>query len=388
MAKLLNSHDYRAAARRRLPRGLFEYIDRGTEDEIALRRLRQSLESVTLRPSVLTGAAEPELGATILGCSHSAPLVVAPTALAGIVARDGELALARAASATGIPFCVSTQSISTVEEIRRGAPQARLWFQLYVWRVRNATEALVRRAADAGCDCLVLTADTPATPRREYNLVNGFSVPFRPNPGNLFDIACHPRWVLSVLLPQLLRHGIPSYGHYPEGFRRNVLSRNAAQEVSIESGLRWRDLEWLRRIWKGRLVLKGVLCAKDAERALACGADCVVVSAHGGRNFDALPAPARVLPAVSGAVGGRMTIMADSGVMRGSDVLKYLALGADAVLLGRLPLWGLAAGGEAGARRLLDLVITEMRTGMAFLGAANIGELRGRAEQGFVSESR
>ena len=379
MARLRNAADYRAAARRRLPRGLFDYIDRGTEDELALRGLRRSLDAIVLRPSVLAGAAAPDPAAVILDRPHAAPLVIAPTALAGIVARDGEIALARAAAAAGIPFCVSTQSVTTVETIRQQVPGARLWFQLYVWKDRAASDGLVRRAAEAGCDCLLLTADTPVPPRRDYNEANGFSVPFRPAFVNLLDIARHPRWALSVLWGHLRDGGLPSYGHYPEGFRRNVLSADAAQGLALDPGLTWQDLEHLRRIWPGRLVLKGVLCPADADRALACGADAVVVSAHGARNFDALPPPAAVLPRVAAAVGGRMTVMADSGVMRGSDVLKYLALGADAVLIGRLPLWGLAVGGEEGARKILDMLIAEMVTGMAFLGARGVGALRGRA---------
>lgn len=378
MPRLLNAADYRAAARRRLPKGLFEYIDRGTEDEVALRRLRQSLDAVTLRPSVLAGVAAADPGAMVLGRRHGAPLAVAPTALAGIVARDGEIALACAASATGIPFCVSTQSVTPVEAIRRGAPDARLWFQLYIWKDRAATDTLVGRAADAGCDTLVVTVDTPRAPKREYNAVNGFSVPFRPGWRNLLDIAMHPAWALSVLLPQLVRDGIPSYGHYPPDFRRNVLDARAAERLGLDPGLSWRDLDHLRRIWQGRLVVKGVLCPADAERALECGADAVVVSAHGARNFDALPTPASVLPSVTAAVGGRMSVLADSGVMRGSDVLRYLALGADAVLLGRLPLWGLAIGGERGARRILALLIDEITTGMGFLGVADYTGLRGR----------
>ena len=379
MARLLNAADYRAAARRRLPRGLFDYIDRGTEDEVALRGLRQSLDAIVLRPSVLAGAAAPDPASVILGQPHAAPLVIAPTALAGIVARDGEIALARAAAATGIPFCVSTQSVTTVEAIRQQVADARLWFQLYFWNDRPASDALVRRAAEAGCDCLVLTADTPVSPKREYNVANGFAVPLRPGIVNLFDIALHPRWALSVLSGFLGGGGLPSYGHYPEGFRRNVLSSDAAQGLALDPGLEWRDLEHLRRIWPGKLVLKGVLCPADADRALNCGADAVVVSAHGARNFDALPPPAAVLPEVVKATGGRMTVIADSGVMRGSDVLKYLALGADAVMIGRLPLWGLAIGGEDGARKILELLVAEMTTGMAFLGAKEVDDLRGRA---------
>lgn len=387
MARLLNAADYRAAARRRLPRGLFEYIDRGTEDEVALHRLRRSLEAVTLRPSVLAAAA-PDLAVTLMGQPQAAPLVIAPTALAGIVARDGEVALARAAAACGLPFCVSTQSVTTVEAIRAGAPDARLWFQLYVWQDRDATGQLIARAWEAGCDTLLLTADTPVGPNREYNRRNGFAVPFRPGLRNLLDIALHPRWTLTVLARQLWAEGIPGYGHYPPEFRRNVLDAGQAAGLALDPGVDWRDLEDLRRLWPGRLIVKGVLDPADARRAVDCGVDGLVVSSHGARNFDALPAPAEVLPAVAEAVAGRAAVLADSGVMRGSDALKYLALGAEAVLLGRLPLWGLAVGGENGATDLLRLLLAEMRTGMTFLGTPDVAALRGRADIPFAPAMR
>ena len=379
MPELLNAADYRAAARRRLPKGLFEYIDRGTEDETALRRLRNSLDAVTLHPRALAGGAPRTLRAAVMGQTQTAPLVIAPTALAGIVAHDGEIALARAAAGLGLPFCVSTQSVTTIESIRKGAPGADLWFQLYVWKDRARSTELLRRVHDQGCDCLVLTVDTPAVPNREYNRRNRFSVPFQPGLRNLADVVKHPRWALSVLARQVLRDGLPSYGHYPEGFRRNVLDTGEAGDLEIDNALSWADLEHFRDLWPGRLVIKGVLSVEDSKRALSCGVDGIVVSSHGARNFDALPSPASVLRPIADAVTGEATVMADSGVMRGSDVLKYLALGAQAVLLGRLPLWGLAVNGESGATSVLSMLMAEMETGMGFLGASVPGDLLNRA---------
>jgi len=376
MRHLLNAADYRRYARRRLPRGLFEYIDRGTEDEVALRRLRASLDAITLVPSVLTGHDRRDLATTLLGAPVAAPIVVAPTALAGLVAYVGETKLARAASAVGIPFCVSTQSVTTIETIRRGAPDARLWFQLYVWRDRSLTTQLLKRVEACGCDCLVVTVDTPVPPNREYNQRNGFSVPIVPTLRSAADVALHPRWLFGVLLRYLARDGMPTYGHYPDEFRTAITRPSVAEAVRLEHRLNWNDIRRLRDGWPGRLIIKGILSVEDAEAAAAAGADGIVVSAHGGRNLDCLPAPATCLPAIAEAVGGRLAVLADSGVRRGTDALKYLALGAQGVLLGRLPLWGLAAAGERGAEVVLRMLLREMDTAMGFLGAGRIAALR------------
>jgi L-lactate dehydrogenase (cytochrome) len=371
----LNADDYRRCARKILPRGLFEYIDRGTEDEVALGRLRDSLDGITLMPSVLTGQDSRDLGTTLLGQRLAAPLIVAPTALAGLVAHDGEAKLARAASRVGIPVCISTQSVTTVETIRGGAPDAMLWFQLYVWRDRALTARLLKRARACGCEVLIVTVDTPVAPNREYNKRNGFGIPFAPSLRSAIDVALHPRWLVSVLMRYLASEGMPTYGHYPDEFRTAITRPSIADAVRLDHRLNWDDMRWLRDIWPGKLIIKGVLAVNDAETAVEIGADAIVVSAHGGRNLDCLPAPADCIPAVADAVKGRLTVLADSGVRRGTDVLKYLALGAEAVLVGRLPLWGLAAGDEAGAEAVLRTIIGEMDTAMAFLGAGNVAAL-------------
>ncbi|MGQ2904564.1 MAG: alpha-hydroxy acid oxidase [Neoaquamicrobium sediminum] len=376
---LLNAADYREKARRRLPRGLFEYIDRGTEDEQALTRLRGSLDAVTLRPSVLCGHASRDIGTTLFGKGLPTPLVVAPTALAGLVAHDGELKLARAAAALGIPFCVSTQSVTTIEDIRRAAPDAALWFQLYVWRDRALTADLLKRVRASDCECLVVTADTQMSPNREYNQRNGFGIPFKPTVRNVADMAVHPGWLLGVMLRYVLAGGVPTYGHYPPEFRSAITRASIADAVRLRTDLSWDDVKRLRDEWPGKLIVKGVLSVEDAELAAGVGADGIVVSAHGGRNLDCLPSPASCLPAIAEAVGDSMVVLADSGVRRGTDALKYLAMGAQGVMLGRLPLWGLAAGGEEGARALLSMMLREMDTAMGFLGVENIAALRNPA---------
>ncbi|MFT4012810.1 MAG: alpha-hydroxy acid oxidase [Paracoccus sp. (in: a-proteobacteria)] len=384
---LLNTDDFRAAARRRLPRGLFEYIDRGTEDEVSLGRIRDSLDALRLVPRILNGACPASTEARFLGRTRPTPLVIAPTALAGMVAEAGETRLARAASRFGIPFTVSTQSVEPIEDIRRGAPDAELWFQLYVWKDRARTAELLRRVAACGCETLVLTVDTQMPPKREYNLRNGFGIPFRPTPRNLADMAMRPGWLWRVILRPWGRRGMPSYGHYPAEFRSGLLSPVTAEALRLDPALTWQDLRGLRDDWKGRLVLKGVLDPRDAKRAWDEGVDAVVVSTHGGRNCDSLPTTAEVLPRIAAKTAAKTAaetaaetgavpeLLADSGVRRGSDVLKYLALGAVGVQLGRAPLWGLAAGGEEGAAAVIQTILAEMRTTMGFLGAATLSDL-------------
>lgn len=373
---LLNASDYRRRARQYLPSGLFEYIDRGAEDETALRRLRTSLDAITLLPAVLTGHDRRDFETTLFGRKLAAPFAVAPTALAGLVAHDGETKLARAASRVGVPVCISTQSVTTVETIRRGAPDALLWFQLYVWRDRALTKRLLERATACGCDNLLVTVDTPVSPNREYNRRSGFGIPFTPRLRSMIDMALHPTWLFGVLARYLVTEGMPTYGHYPEAFRAAMTRADISEAVQLEPRLSWDDMRWLREIWPGGLTIKGVLTVKDAEQAAEIGADAIVVSSHGGRNLDCLPAPADCISAIAEAVEGRLTILADSGVRRGTDVLKYLALGAEAVLLGRLPLWGLAAGGEAGAESILRMILHEMDIAMAFLGTERVSALR------------
>lgn len=378
MGPALNAEDFRRRARRILPRGLFEYIDRGTEDEHALVAIRRSLDRLTLTPSILTGETAVALGVEVLGRPCAAPLAIAPTALAGLVAHDGEVKLARAAGRLGLPFTLSTQSIASIERLRAGAPDTDIWFQLYVWRDRELTRALLQRIRAAGCTTLVLTVDTQRAPKREYNQRNGFGLPFRPGLRNIADALAHPAWSAGVIGRYLLRGGLPVHGHYPARLRSSVTAAPAADEVQLETALSWADLQALRASWPGRLIVKGVLSVPDAQACRQAGADAIVVSAHGGRNLDVLPAPADVLGEIADAVGEGLAVFADSGVRRGTDALKYLALGAQMVLIGRLPLWGLAAGGERGAEAVLRMLIEEMQTAMGFLGCARPAALAGR----------
>lgn len=372
---LLNFHDYRAVARRRLPRFLFDYIDRGAEDETAPRRHRAELDALTLMPRMLTAHPRRDLSVRVFGQTQPLPLIVAPTALAGLVRPGGEIMLARGVEALGIPYCISTQSVASAEAIRAGAPGARLWFQLYVWKNRDLTRALLDRVRAADIDTLVVTADTPVLPNREYNPRNGLSVPLAANPPLALDLARHPRWALAMLLAALREGGMPGLGNYPPAFRASATRPAVAEEVAIDHALSWDDLAELRRLWPGRLVVKGLLAAADARRAADLGAEGVVVSTHGARNLDSAVTTARALPAIADAVGARVTVLADSCVQRGSDVVKYMALGAQAVLLGRAPLWGLAAGGQAGLEGILALLGREIDLTLGLLGRADLSAL-------------
>lgn len=258
---------------------------------MALMRLRASLDAIALLPAVLTGHDRRDLDTVLFGQKIVAPLILAPTALAGFVAHDGEAKLARAASRVGIPVCISTQSVTTVETIRRRALDASLWFQLYVWRDRALTRRLLERASACGCDNLLVTVDTPVSPNREYNQRNGFGIPFTPRLRSMVDVALHPRWVFGVLARYLVREGMPTYGHYPDAFRTAITRASIAEAVRIEPRLSWGDLRWLRGIWPGKLTTKGVLAVQDAKRGAEIGADAIVVSAHGGRISTACRRP-------------------------------------------------------------------------------------------------
>ncbi len=370
LARAHNIADLRRLARRRLPRGIFEFVDRGSEDELSLRENRSALDRIKLRPRVLVDVSGRSTEATILGQTHAMPLAIAPTGAAGLVWHEGEVALARAAAKFGVPFTLATGSITGIEKI--AAAGGRLWFQLYIWKDRQLTWDLVERARASGFEALLMTVDTAVAPNREYNRRNGFALPFQVRPRAALDMALHPGWLANVLLRYLRTTGMPQYENHPPHLRRRITGNPLDTGAMRGDNLTWDDLRELRRRWPGKLMVKGVLRGEDAVRAVSLGADAVIVSNHGGRNLDAAMPAIAVLPEIVDAVGGRAPVLLDSGIRRGSDIVKAVALGAQAVLAGRGPLFGTAVAGEAGAAHALKLLRAEMSTTMAFIGCTGV----------------
>lgn len=368
-----NIADLRDQARRRLPRGIWEYAERGVEDETGMARNRAAFESVAFRPRVLRGVHAVDPSATIFGRPSALPLAVAPTGAAGLLWYRGDLALARAAAAAGVPFTISSASTMDLDQI--AVAGGRQWFQLYLWEDRSLSFAVVDQARELGCEALFVTLDLPVPPNREYIQRNGFGTPFKLNARNTLDVLRHPRWLAGVMGRYALDGGIPSQANLPDRLRAKVTKGAPPGALFKQDNLDWDGAKELRDRWPGKFVLKGILHPEDAERALALGADGIVVSNHGGRALDSSVASIAALPSIVEAVGGRMTVFLDSGVRRGSDVVKAVALGADAVLVGRAPLYGLAAAGEAGVVRALELLRAETIRTMAMLGARSVSEI-------------
>ena len=369
-----NIDDLREIARRRVPKGMFEFVDRGAEDEVALRNNRTAFERIRLQPRTLVDVSRRSQAITLFGNPQQMPIAIAPTGSAGLMWHDGEIALARAAAAAGIPFTLATGSMTAMEKI---AVQAggRLWFQLYMWPDRSLSHKLVERASAAGYEALVVTVDGAVPGNREYNLRNGFTIPFTFTRRNVTDVLMHPEWLLGVLARYVFTTGMPRYENYPSEFKHRITAQPMGKGMLLNDSLNWDDLRVLRGMWPRTLIVKGILHPQDAVHAADCGADGVVVSNHGGRNLDSSMAPIEVLPEVVDAVGKRITVMVDSGFRRGSDVVKALALGAQAVLIGRPTLYGTAAGGEAGAARAIAIFREEIDRVLALLGCPGIAAL-------------
>jgi isopentenyl diphosphate isomerase/L-lactate dehydrogenase-like FMN-dependent dehydrogenase len=366
-----NLADLRQLAKRALPKGLFEFVDRGTENEVALRTMREAIERVMLRPRVLVDVSHRQQQVDFFGRPSTSPMVVAPTGAAGLLWFDGEIEIARAAARLGIPFALSTASIASMERVAEGAG-GRLWFQLYMWPDRSLSMELVERARKAGYEALIVTVDTPVTPNREYNKHNGFSLPMRITRRNAWDVALHPRWFLNVFARYMMRSGIPTLENYPESLRTRL---NQAQSPLKCDSLTWDDLRDIRKRWDGPLIVKGILRVEDALQAKACGVDAILVSNHGGRNLDASVPPFVVLPEIVDRVGPGVDVFVDGGFNRGGDIVKAIALGAKGVFVGRAPLWGVAADGEPGAHLALSILRDEIDRVLAFTGSPDLRAL-------------
>jgi isopentenyl diphosphate isomerase/L-lactate dehydrogenase-like FMN-dependent dehydrogenase len=369
-----NIFDLRERARKRVPKGIFEFVDRGTEDEVSLRNNRTVFERIRFRPRTMVDVSKRSPATEIFGVKQAMPLVVAPTGTAGLMWYEGELALARAAKAAGIPFTLSTASMTALERVADEVG-GELWFQLYLWPERRLSHELVERAKAAAYKALVVTVDGASSGNREYNLRNGFTIPFTYSPRAVFDILRHPHWLATTMMRYLLTTGIPHYENFPAEARSKLTTGPMGRMSLRTDSLDWDDLDALRKIWPHKLIVKGMLDPDDAATAVDHGADGIDVSNHGGRNLDGIISPIEVLPEIVDRIGNRATVFVDSGFRRGSDVVKAIALGADAVMIGRSTLYGVAAGGYEGAARALEIFDEEIKRVMALLGCNTLAEL-------------
>ena len=372
LSRALNIADLRAVARRRVPHFVFEYVEGGAEEEASLRCNRSSFESLRLIPHTLVDTSNRNLRTDILGRPAAAPLIIGPTGLNGMLHTDGDIGLARAAAQLGIPFTLSTMSTTRLEDVAKQAG-GRLWMQLYVMKNRAVAEDIMSRAAAAGYEALVFTTDANVFGSREWDRRSYFK-PGQPTLRARLDALLHPGWLRTVLL----RNGIPRFRNIeaflPPGAASAVGGSTIIPKL-FEATITWDDITWIRRHWPRKLLIKGVLSVPDAERAAALGCDGIILTNHGGRQLDYCVSSIDVLPEIVAAVGKRISIFADGGYRRGTDVIKALALGANGVLTGRATLYGLASNGERGVERALEILTTEMDRTMGQLGCNSIADL-------------
>ena len=366
LTRALTIGDLRAIAKRRVPRGVFEYTDGAAESEISLRRARQLFRDVQFNPSVLRDVADVDTATSVLGHDAAVPFAFAPTGYTRMMHHEGERAVVRVAERRGIPYALSTMGTTTIEDVAATAPKARKWFQLYVWKDRRVGEDLMARARAAGFEALILTVDVPVAGNRLRELRNGFSLPPALTARTILETATHPAWWLNLLTTS------------PLTFASLTSSGGTLGEIAdklFDPSMTIADLEWLRSNWSGPLIIKGIQTVDDACRVVDAGADAVVVSNHGGRQLDRAPIPLRLLPDVVAAVGDRAEVWVDSGIMTGADVVAAIALGARTTLVGRAYLYGIMAGGERGVDRAAEILTREVRRTMQLLGVSSIGEL-------------
>lgn len=371
LRRMLALDDFEDAARRHLPRPIFGYVAGGVETDAALRANRAVWDELAFVPRTLTDVAGRTPKATLFGRTYDAPFGLAPMGLCAMVAYEGDLVLARAAAAANVPMILSGAALTPLERVREEGPTA--WFQAYLPGETGPITQIAERAARPGYDTLCLTVDVPVMANRENNVRSGFDTPLRPTPRLAWDGIVRPRWLFGTFCRTLLVHGMPHLEN--SGTRVPVLSRTAIRDRGARERLAWRHVELMRRLWPGRLVLKGILDREDARIARESGVDGVIVSNHGGRQLDGAAAPLRVLPAIA-AVAGGMTVMLDSGVRRGTDTLKALALGAQFVFVGRPFLYAAAIGGEPGVRHAIALLKEEIHRDMALLGINTLAEVQ------------
>jgi L-lactate dehydrogenase (cytochrome) len=363
--------DLRQLHMRRVPKAFFDYADRGSYTEQTLRANRADLEAIKFRQRILIDVSKRDLSTTILGEPAALPLILAPVGLLGMQHGDGEILSCRAAQAAGIPFTLSTMSICSIEDVASSVDKP-FWFQLYVMKDRGFIKALIERAIAAKCSALVLTVDLQVIGQRHQDIKNGMTVPPEWSMSKLFDFATKPAWISGVLRGKRRTFG-NLMGHLKG--TDNITALSSWISTQFDTSLNWKDVEWIRSIWPGKLVLKGILDAEDANEAAKSGAQALVVSNHGGRQLDGAPSSIEILPEIVDAVGPQMEIMFDGGIRSGQDVMRALALGAKSCMIGRAFAHGLGAGGEAGVAKAIDLIRNELSVTMGLTGVNTIAEI-------------
>lgn len=367
-----NIEDLRVEASKRVPKPFFEYVENGSYDELTLRANRRDLDAIRFRQRVMLNVSERKHGGTMLGKPVTIPLALAPTGLCGSMCANGEIKAARAAQRFGVPFCLSTMSLDSIEDVA-GAVDQPFWFQLYLMKDRKISESLINRAKAAGCSALVLTMDLHVEGQRNRDVKNGLGIPPKLTPANIWSIVSHPAWALPML-----RASEWTFGNLKDEVKNSGDLGELAEWVKsqFDPTFDWHTIDWVRQRWGGKLIIKGVLDADDAKLAVKAGADAVLVSNHGGRQLDGAASTASQLPTIRDAIGkDDVELWADSGIRSGQDVLKFLSMGATACMIGRAYLYGLGAAGEDGVTKALELIRDEMDVTMALTGLTDASKV-------------
>lgn len=367
LARAATIEDLRAMAGRRTPRAVFDYVDGAAESELSMLRAREAFADIEFRPRVLRDVKHVDATMDLLGVSSPIPLILSPTGFTRMMHHEGEWAVGRAAARAGIPYTLSTMGTVSVEDLAADVPSLQRWFQLYLWQDREASTALIRRAAVAGFETLVLTVDTAVAGQRLRDVRNGLTVPPALTPRTLAGMARHPRWWSNVLTSEAIEFA---------SLRTSAGTVADLVDRMFDPSLQLDDLAWLRQEWSGRIVVKGIQHPQDARELVDLGVDGIIVSNHGGRQLDRAAAPLELLPEVVAAVDGRVPVLLDGGVMNGADVVAAVALGADAVMAGRAYLYGLMAGGESGVDRALEILVSQVHRTLRLLGVPRIADIR------------
>ena len=373
--RIHNVEDYRGLAHKRLPRAVIDFIEGGAEDEITISRNRDSFENIHIIPRILTDVSVRDISTTILGTPVSSPIVLCPVGLATLAHPLGEVAAGIAAANKGIISTYSSSSSWNLEDIAAASSGVK-WFQLYIWKDRKLTAEIVERARKSGYQALVLTVDVPISARRERDLRNGFTIPPRPRINQIGDLVQHFGWFYAQLKSEITGHKMSMGNFTPEnvGMRTRLKMLEVVNEL-FDPSITWSDVAWLKSIWNGPIVIKGIMTPEDAKLAIKAGADAIWISNHGGRQLDGVSGTIEVLPEIAKAVKGKAEIYLDGGVRRGSDIVKAIALGANACMIGRPAMYGLAANGAAGVESIIGILEIEMDATMALMGRPTIASL-------------